>query len=63
MVVEVGADAGGFAVGDRVAYLAMGTYAERTAVPARSAIRLPDAISSKTAAASLLQGVRACSVR
>ncbi len=49
-----------FAVGDRVAYAAaIGAYASTRVLKAERAIRLPDAISSRTAASSLLKGMTA----
>ena len=50
----------GFAPGDRVAWCAApGSYAERVAVPARAAVRVPDDIPLTDAAAILLQGLTA----
>jgi NADPH2:quinone reductase len=58
VVEAVGAEAGRFKVGDRVAYSGLGgAYAELQAVPAARAVRLPDTISFETAAASLLKGM------
>ncbi|TWF54778.1 quinone oxidoreductase family protein [Neorhizobium alkalisoli] len=49
-----------FAVGDRVAYAAaIGAYASARVLKAERAIRLPEAISSRTAASSLLKGMTA----
>lgn len=44
---------------DRVVYMSTDTYAEYSAVPSLHASKIPDAISSETAAASLLQGLTA----
>jgi NADPH2:quinone reductase len=56
-VVEGGA---GFAEGDRVAWAAApGSYAERVAVSAAAAVKVPDGVSSELAAAAILQGMTA----
>jgi NADPH2:quinone reductase len=50
----------GFAVGDRVTYLApLGAYSSHRLVPADRTIKLPKGISSDTAAATLLKGCTA----
>ncbi|MEJ8474016.1 quinone oxidoreductase family protein [Roseibium algae] len=48
-------------VGDRIAYVGAptGAYAATRLLPAERAIRLPSAVSSKTAAASMLKGLTA----
>ncbi len=46
-------------VGDRVVYLAMGDYAEYTAVPAATAYVIPAEIEPGVAAAALMQGLTA----
>lgn len=51
--------AGGFAPGERVAWVASPCYAERAAVPVEQAVRVPDGVSSEYAAAVLLQGMTA----
>jgi NADPH2:quinone reductase len=52
--------AGEFAEGDRVVWAAApASYAERVAVPVADAVRVPDAVPSDLAAASLLQGMTA----
>jgi NADPH2:quinone reductase len=59
-VAAVGADAGGFSVGDAVAWVsAPGSYAERVVVPAARAVPIPDGVSNELAAAVLLQGMTA----
>jgi NADPH:quinone reductase len=59
-VIDVGADVNDFRVGDRVAYQGvMGAYAERAVVPADRVIRLPDNVSTRQAAALMLQGLTA----
>lgn len=59
-VATVGADAGGFSVGDSVAWSnAPGSYAERVVVPAKVAVPIPDGVSTEQAAAVLLQGMTA----
>jgi NADPH2:quinone reductase len=61
VVEAVGPDAGDFAPGDPVGYAAgpLGAYAEYHLVPAHRVLRLPDGISSRTAAAVLLKGMTA----
>jgi NADPH2:quinone reductase len=59
-VVEEGSGVTDLATGDRVAWVSgIGSYAERVAIQAERAIPLPDAISTQTAAALLLQGLTA----
>ncbi|KAA5831971.1 quinone oxidoreductase [Saccharopolyspora hirsuta] len=59
-VVAVGDGVTGFAVGDRVAWaMTPGSYAERALVPADKAVRVPDGVDDRTAAAALLQGLTA----
>ncbi|EQD52578.1 quinone oxidoreductase, NADPH-dependent, partial [mine drainage metagenome] len=59
VVAAVGADVRGFAEGDRVAYAdgPPGAYAEWRTLPARHALKLPDAVDFATAAAALLKGL------
>lgn len=53
-------DTGGFAVGDRVVWAnIMGGYAERAAVPAAAAVRIPDAVPDDVAVGVFLQGMTA----
>lgn len=61
IVEEVGSEVGDFAKGDRVAYAGLppGAYAETRLIPAHRLIKLPDEISSKQAAAMMLQGMTA----
>ncbi len=60
VVVEVGDDVEGVSVGARVAWVSgQGSYAERVVIAAEKVIPVPDAISSQTAAALLLQGLTA----
>lgn len=60
VVEEVGAGVEGLEVGDRVGYIdPIGAYAQRVLRPADRLIRLPDGISSKVAAASMLKGLTA----
>lgn len=60
VVEALGAGAGGYAVGDRVAYaMCRGSYAEYAAVPASQLVRAPDAVGLETAAAAMLQGMTA----
>jgi NADPH:quinone reductase len=67
-VLALGANVGGFAAGDRVAWQGgAGAYAERAVVPAERVVRLPDGVSTKQGAAVMLQGMTAhylaCSTR
>ncbi|MGI9332727.1 MAG: quinone oxidoreductase family protein [Gammaproteobacteria bacterium] len=57
----IGADAEGFAVGDRVAYgpAPPGAYADRRNVPVARLVRIPQGISDEQAAACLLKGITA----
>ncbi len=55
VVRAVGAGVSDFSVGDRVAATMLkGAFAERVAVPAVSAVKLPDAVSFEVGAATLL---------
>jgi NADPH2:quinone reductase len=59
-VVAVGMDVSGFERGDRVAYaMVMGSYAEYATVPAEKAVRVPEGIGLREAAAVMLQGMTA----
>ena len=59
-VAEIGDGVTGFKVGDRVAFNGVpGAYAELVAVPAARAVIVPVSVTSKQAAASLLQGMTA----
>jgi NADPH2:quinone reductase len=59
-VAAIGAGVTGFAPGDRVAWQgSLGSYAQRTLVPAAVAVHVPDAVSDETAGALMLQGVTA----
>ncbi|MEU0500739.1 quinone oxidoreductase [Nocardia sp. NPDC005998] len=60
VVAEIGANVTEFAVGDRVAWAAApGSYAQRVAVPAAVAIKVPDGVDTPVAASALLQGMTA----
>ncbi|MBB3590795.1 NADPH2:quinone reductase [Rhizobium sp. BK529] len=61
VVEEVGADVSGFKPGDRVAYGGppAGAYSTTRIVAADRVIRLPDGVSAKVAASSLLKGMTA----
>lgn len=59
-VASVGDAVRGFSVGDRVAWAGPGSsYAERVAVPASSAVHVPDGVEDAVAASALLQGMTA----
>ena len=59
-VVAVGSDVTQWNVGDKVAWTgALGSYAEQVAMPAASAVAVPDGVSDDVAAASMLQGLTA----
>jgi len=59
-VLAVGPEVADFREGDRVVYQGVqGAYAERAVVSADRLIRLPEAISTRTAAALILQGLTA----
>src|SRR5438552_4682071 len=59
-VVEVGAGVTTFKVGDRVAFNGVpGAYAEFVAAPIARLVRIPDNVTTKQAAAALLQGMTA----
>lgn len=60
VIAEIGANVTEFAVGDRVAWAAgPGSYAERVAVNAGVAIKVPDGVEPAVAASALLQGMTA----
>jgi NADPH2:quinone reductase len=61
VVQAVGEDVSEFAAGDRVAYAGLppGAYAEVRNIPAHRLVKLPDAISTRHAAAMMLQGMTA----
>jgi len=60
-VIAIGLDVQGFAIGDRVgAVQGDGAYASHRVIKAAQAVRLPEAISSEVAAASMLKGFTAC---
>jgi NADPH2:quinone reductase len=59
-VVAVGPGVTEFSAGDRVAWQGgSGAYAERAAVPLERLVRLPEDVSTKQAAAAMLQGMTA----
>lgn len=59
-VAAVGEEVSDIAVGDRVGWVdALGTYAGRQVVPARSSIPIPDDLETDVVAAVLLQGMTA----
>jgi NADPH2:quinone reductase len=61
VIEAVGEGVDDLAVGDRVAWagLPVGGYAEARLLPAERAIRLPDGVADRTAAAALLRGITA----
>jgi NADPH2:quinone reductase len=61
VVTAVGDKVSNIAVGDRVCYVAapLGAYSDTHIVPEPAVIKLPDAISYKTAAAMMLKGMTA----
>ena len=60
VVESVGEGVTSVVPGDRVAYaMNRGSYAEFAAVPAWQLVKIPDAVSTKTAAALMLQGMTA----
>ena len=61
VVEDIGKGVDEVAVGDRVAYAGIppGAYAEVRCIPAHRLVRIPDSISSKQAAAMMLQGMTA----
>jgi len=59
-VVQVGAGVTEFKIGDRVAFNGVpGAYAELVAAPAARLVRIPNNVTTKQAAAVLLQGMTA----
>ncbi len=59
-VIAVGNDVRDFRVGDRIMSQSVrGAYAERTLVSASRAVRIPDGVDTRTAAAVCLQGLTA----
>jgi NADPH2:quinone reductase len=59
-VTSVGSEVSEFAPGYRVAWQGvLGSYAQRTLVPADVAVKVPDGVSEEIAAATLLQGTTA----
>ncbi len=59
-VRELGSGVEGFRVGERVAWCETpASYAERVAVPAAQAVRVPDAVTDEQAVGALLQGMTA----
>lgn len=56
-VVALGPNTSGFKVGDRVAWLGTGGYAEYTAAPAVKAVKIPEGVSDEDIMASFLSGL------
>jgi NADPH2:quinone reductase len=61
VVEEIGEGVNEVAVGDRVAYagIPVGAYADIRRIPAERLVKLPDRISTRQAAAMMLQGMTA----
>jgi NADPH:quinone reductase len=61
VVSALGEGVSGFKAGDRVAYATgpIGTYAEVYTLPAGRAVKVPDGVDSRTAAAAMLKGMTA----
>jgi len=62
IVEEVGSEVKDFSKGDNIAYAAppLGAYSEERNIPERVAIKLPDGISHKIAAALMTKGITVC---
>lgn len=59
-IAAVGSNVSNWKVGDKVAWTgAIGSYAELVAMPAASAVAVPDGVTDDVAAASMLQGLTA----
>lgn len=59
-VLAVGPDAGDLRPGDRVAWASVfGSYAEQASLPADRLVRVPDGVTTRQAAAVMLQGMTA----
>jgi NADPH:quinone reductase len=60
VIIAVGSDVHGLAVGDPVAYSSvLGSYAEYAAVPANRLVKIPAGVGEREAAAAMLQGMTA----
>jgi len=60
VVLAIGSDVHGFAVGEPVAYTSvLGSYAEYAAVPADRLVKIPPGVGERQAAAVMLQGLTA----
>ena len=60
VVEEVGPGVTDFAPGDRIAYgFSIGAYAQKRKMPASAALKLPDGVDDRTAAAMMLKGMTA----
>ncbi len=58
-IIAIGAGVTGLAVGDRVAWVGPGSYAEQVVLLADRVVPVPDRISTELAAAAILQGMTA----
>jgi len=59
VIESIGPDVEEFVIGQKIAYLHPGAYAETRLVPAERAIPLPEGLSLESAAATLLRGMTA----
>ncbi len=58
-IISVGPGVSGLAVGERVAWVGPGSYAEQVVLPAERVVPVPDGVSTELAAAAILQGMTA----
>lgn len=56
-IVALGPNTSGFKVGDRVAWMGTGGYAEYTAAPAATTVKIPEGVSDEDIMASFLSGL------
>eukprot|EP00563_Minutocellus_polymorphus_P001600 CAMPEP_0181041468 /NCGR_PEP_ID=MMETSP1070-20121207/11614_1 /TAXON_ID=265543 /ORGANISM="Minutocellus polymorphus, Strain NH13" /LENGTH=346 /DNA_ID=CAMNT_0023119579 /DNA_START=175 /DNA_END=1215 /DNA_ORIENTATION=- len=59
VAVSPEAEAAGFSIGQTVTYMAFGSYAEYTAVPASKCVAVPDGLDLDVAVACMVQGLTA----
>jgi NADPH:quinone reductase len=58
-IAAIGSGVTGWNVGDKVAYMADGSYAEYTAVPVGKLVKVPEQVDMKLAIAAMVQGLTA----